>query len=192
MNKWTNANNNAECYCSSHHGLFVPNRQLSLIVSGFLFLGFAIFITGYFFGKKTITQEYTRNVQEQAVSDKIYTSVLTGAQETLPDNNFDIRINTSENSNPDDTQLEHSIKKQYYAQLIGFCTEKSAQKFVQKLASKGIETEIKKRKSKTAKGKVSYWYQVVTSFYSDKDELIALVQRISQEENIKGTSIQVC
>jgi len=87
---------------------------------------------------------------------------------------------------------ENAQEQRYYAQLIGFGTEKAAQLFVKKLLAKGIETEVKKRVSKTVKGHTSYWYQVVTAAYSNKNDLSAVVDRLAKEENIKGACIRSC
>ena len=60
MSKWedsfrkTSIENNGSkaCHCSGNQGLFVPNRQLSVVVTLLLLLSFSIFMTGYFLGKK--------------------------------------------------------------------------------------------------------------------------------------------
>jgi hypothetical protein len=77
-------------------------------------------------------------------------------------------------------------------QLIGFGTEKAAQKFVQKLALKNIETFVKKRISKTAKGRTVYWYQVVTPPYDNKETLTLLVNKLAKEERLSGIYIGSC
>ena len=66
------------------------------------------------------------------------------------------------------------------------------QKFVQKLALKDVETCVKKRISKTAKGRTIYWYQVVTPPCDDKEALTTLVNRLTKEEKLSGTYISSC
>jgi len=189
MNKWEDSfkkNENA-CYCSTNQGLFVPNRQLSVVIAGFLFLCFCIFITGYFLGKKNVVLTAEQKIESHN------TSTLLASQSPV------IEI-VEQLITQDDTQIAAVVPQdestqriiQYYAQLIGFGTEKSAHLFVNKLAAKGIQTEIKKRVSKTVKGKTSYWYQVVTPLYSNKDDLSQLVDKITKEENIKDATIRVC
>jgi hypothetical protein len=191
-------------------GLFIPSRQLSFIVAGLLFLSFFIFMTGYFLGKKNVVEQFSEQVQQEAFADQVYTSVLASANieeneqaeqainQTLLVAEADTMIAS------DATEIAHDVIKQdiitqelsssaqYYAQLIGFGTEKAAQLFVKKLSDKGIETEVKKRTSKTAKGRTSYWYQVVTVAHQNKDDLLALVDKIAKEENIKGAQIRTC
>ena len=60
------------------------------------------------------------------------------------------------------------------------------------MAKKNIVSEVKKRISKTAKGKVISWYQVVTPTYSDKVELEALVAKLVKEEKLNDTRIVAC
>lgn len=191
------------CPCSSNQGLFVPNRQLSIVVALLLFFAFSIFMTGYFLGKKKAIEQFTEKIQQEAVADHIYTTVLT----TTPNENVtsDMLLVTSLDDNVATSSLMSTIEvdvvaqeqtiaenHRYYAQLIGFGTEKAAQLFVQKLAKKGIETEVKKHVSKTAKGNTSYWYQVVTAPYNNKDDLSVLVDKLAKEENIKGACIRIC
>jgi len=208
MNKWEDSfrkPNEQSCYCSSNQGLFVPNRQLSFIVAALLLLSFCIFMTGYFLGKKNVVEQFTEKMQVEAFSDQVYAAVLATTQENeqQAENNLlvtdaDIADILPQSINQDiavaqvEADAEQSALTRYYAQLIGFGTEKSAQAFVKKLATKGIDTEIKKRVSTTAKGRTSYWYQVVTTAYTNKSDLSELVDRIAKEENIKGACIRVC
>lgn len=80
---------------------------------------------------------------------------------------------------------------QYYAELVGFGTEKAATAFVKRLAKENITTIIKARTSKTAKGKKIVWYQVVTEPFSDNALLLDLVKKLEKREHLKGVSIQV-
>ena len=218
MNKWENnlKNHEQSCCCSSNQGLFVPNRQLSLIVASILFLTFSIFVTGYFLGKKNAVEQFSEKMHKDAFADQVYATVLANTQNNEQSHPnrllvtdaqaFEMQkqpidqdvsfekseavVNLAGSENNTDPQGSSSLL--YYAQLIGFGTERAAQAFVSKLASKGIETEIKKRVSKSVKGRTSYWYQVVTSAYSNKNELIELVNKITKEENIKDANIRVC
>lgn len=214
MNKWENSfKNNDRCQCAGSQGLFVPSRQLSFIVAGLLFFSFFIFMTGYFLGKKNVVEQFSDQVHQEAFADKVYASVVANmveinspedqapqVAEVAIENSYSVAeivhndtIATTEDAHTrDDDHHELLSSTHYYAQLIGFGTEKAAYFFVKKLADKGIETEIKKRTSKTAKGRSSYWYQVVTSNHTDRDELVALVDKITKEENIKGAQIRSC
>ncbi len=212
MNKWEDSfkkisieNNGTQmCHCSDSHGLFIPNRQLSAIVAVILLLAFSIFMTGYFLGKKKVVEQFTQDMRQDAVADKIYTTLLSTSSEAVTTDALLV-------THADDTTQTSSLMSEeivvaaattdisfdaqgpsYYAQLIGFGTEKAAQLFVKKLSAKGIETEVKKRTSKTAKGNTSYWYQVVTAQYSNKDDLLHLVDKLTKEENIKDARVCIC
>jgi hypothetical protein len=222
MNKWEDSfkktlsenNGNKICLCSSDQGLFVPNRQLSFIVALLLLLAFSIFMVGYFLGKKKIAEQLCQEVRQEAFADQIYTTLLSSAQDQLFINNKELATNIDNNVISSEIinqniieqeiakissvakvlndTVENIAEQRYYAQLIGFNTEKAAQLFVKKLSTKGIQTEVKKRASKTAKGHTSYWYQVVTTPYSNEEDLYVVVNRIIKEENIKGVSIRNC
>lgn len=209
MNKWEESfkktsDNSTTCYCSSNQGLFVPNRQLSFIIAGLLFLFFTIFMTGYFWGKKSALESFATQIEQDAFADQVYTSVIAtssiGLHSEQPEAHGTLLmteaaiVETSSLGN-EEVVVENVPQiscPRYYAQLIGFGTEKAAHLFVKKLASKGIDTEVKKRTSESAKGRISHWYQVVTNAYADKNELLQLVDRIAKEENIKDTNIRTC
>ena len=192
---------NYPCSCKNMHGLFVPSRHLSLIIAGLLFLFFGIFVGGYFLGKKHCTQELAQKIIDDSFADKVYSTALSMGEEinNKGDVSFiDTSINTSEqlsiNSDISIAQQKESSsesyeEKLYYAQLIGFATENAAQKFATKLSTKNVATEIKKRMGRSTKGKISYWYQVVTQAYNDKHELSKIVDKIAKEERLNDVHI---
>jgi hypothetical protein len=207
MNKWEDSfkkisieNNGTQmCHCSDNQGLFIPNRQLSALVALILLLAFSLFMTGYFLGKRKVVEQFTQEMQQDAVADKIYTTILSKHEnQSCEAMTTDTLLVTQvaeeivEVAPATDIFQNTQDQKKYYAQLIGFGTEKAAQVFVKKLFAKGIETELKKRMSKTAKGNTSYWYQVVTAQYTNKDDLLHLVDKLTKEENIKDARICVC
>ncbi len=214
MNKWedslkkTLGNDEKECHCSTNQGLFVPNRQLSFIVAGLLFVFFSLFMCGYFLGKKNVISQLSEKLEQDAFADHIYTTVIATQAETQKDvAPIATAIATVEITETLPQAINQEIVSEsvgllsgseklsadrYYAQLIGFGTEKAAQLFIKKLAAKGIETEMRKRSSKTAHGKTSHWYQVVTIAHNNKDDLLALVEKIAKEENIKDICVRSC
>jgi len=80
----------------------------------------------------------------------------------------------------------------FYAELIGFGTNRAAEKFANKLKKDNIGVSVKRRRSKTAKGRVITWYQVVTEKFSNRNDLIALVDNISAQERLKDVRIVSC
>lgn len=77
----------------------------------------------------------------------------------------------------------------YHAQLVGYGSQQVAEKFAEKLRKKGMPVKVETRKSKSTKGKTRSWYQVVTNDFTNKNELEALVARISKEEKLSGVRI---
>lgn len=209
MSKWEDSfkktiqygDENNPCRCMSNQGLFIPNRQLSAIIAALLFVLFCIFISGYFLGKKYAAEQFTAVIRQDSFADHIYTSVLSATEQAENNNDLLATAGHITTTTPEPLVAQEPIAslsdlsdvtQNYYAQLIGFGTEKAAQQFVLKLAAKGTVTEVKKRASKTVKGKTSYWYQVVTPAYADKYELSTLVDKIAKEENLKDVCIKVC
>ena len=79
--------------------------------------------------------------------------------------------------------------REYYAQLVGFSSQQAAQQFVKKLATRDITAHIKQRPSKTAKGRTVYWYQVITESFTNKEELLKLVDTIKHREKLHDVRI---
>src|SRR4029077_3747587 len=71
MSKWEDSFNKMD-----DQGLFIPNRQLSVVVAILLLLSFSLFMTGYFLGKRKAVEQFTQEMQQDAIADKIYTTVL--------------------------------------------------------------------------------------------------------------------
>ena len=194
------------CLCNDNSGLFIPNRQLSIIVAALLFLFFGFFMTGYFFGKRFYVEQITQKMTEETLADQLYSSIalsknleIEGTTEkpleiVFQDNPEEVIavIGAQEQLQQDSKKEDEQKPQQFYAELIGFVTEKAAQKFSQKLAAKNIETIVKTRISKTAKGKIHHWYQVVTPFYEDRETLILLTNRLAKEERLDDINIRAC
>ena len=89
-------------------------------------------------------------------------------------------------------EIEVEERCQYYAELIGFGTERAARRFADKLLKNNVTVSVKRRRSKSARGRVITWYQVVTGRFDDKDDLIALVDDVSARERLKDVRIVSC
>jgi len=94
---------------------------------------------------------------------------------------------------PEKAILPEKIKcANYYAELIGFGTARAAQRFCEKLKKQGFAVVLKKRRSRSARGKTITWYQVVTEEFDNKSDLIAFVDIIKDKERLKGIRIVQC
>ena len=190
-------------------GVFLSNRHASFVVSGGLLFSFIVFIGGYFLGQKNTVDHFSNKVEQESFADQLYSSMC------MMHENKDNELNESEEvvvvqvEQPEISkatqvvtqapvqEAEKSLvndepQKQYYAQLVGFGTEKAAQQFRQRLRKKNIDVIVNRRRSKTSKGKTVSWYQVVTQKFNDQDNLNNLVETISEQERLKGVRIVTC
>jgi hypothetical protein len=204
----TKENIDKACICSSSQGLFIPNRQLSIIVAGCIAILFFSFITGYFLGNQHAAQDFMHHIDRVSLNDQVSASLCAFAKEcSTPQMNEDTTIELEETLHADDTSVKECVvanadvststepeteKQQYYAQLIGFGTQPAAQRFAKKMENRHISVEINKHSSRTAKGKTIHWYQVVTTRYDNKQQLLDLVNSIQKAENIQDIRIVTC
>ncbi len=192
-------------------GLFVSNRQLSFVVAGNIILLFTAFMLGYFWGQKYAVEHFVDKMHNGSFADQIYSSLFSLQEgSAISENSVQSPIMQSSimsdpeqpicKKEPDEqnTMISHPdseppmVATNYYAQLIGFGTLKAANRFVNRLQKKGISVEVKKRISKTVRGKIIAWYQVVTKKYNDKSVLEKLVATLKKDEKLKDPSIIIC
>ena len=206
MSKWNDSlhkNDNDRCYCANDNGLFIPSRQLSCIIAGLLFMFFACFMGGYFYAKRTQATYFVQQMTQEAFDDDNHAQepVITDEEafepEVIEQDTFMLISDREKEAEPvisieNNTESIVQPTLQFYAELIGFGTEKAAHAFVQKLSDKNIETLVKTRTSKTAKGRTIHWYQVVTPAYHDKEALMTMVSRLAKEERLKDINIKSC
>ncbi len=196
-------------------------RQVSWVVSGFLVLSFFIFMAGYFFGQRKFFADFTGKVEQESLGDMIFASLYTkdstdgtdeeGAGESaavadeqvlsengdvcdvMPEQDLVLAQASLIESHPETiNETKEASGCHYYAELVGFGTERAAQLFVERLQKDGISVDIKKRTSKTARGKLIAWYQVITPAFSDSACLLDLVKKLEKKEHLKGVTIQTC
>lgn len=58
-------------------GLFIPNRQVSLIASGIFITLFLSFVAGYFWGHRRAIQRFVAKVEEESFADRINYALYT-------------------------------------------------------------------------------------------------------------------
>ena len=211
-----------QCACKSTEGLFVPNRQLSLIVSSIILINFCVFIGGYFLGQKKSVERFVNKVEQDSFADQIYSS-MCAIGETVVETENDVASESSDGDEAikrnEETRMqvasEESISEtsdrqdanppvqvvknltetptvEHYAQLIGFGSARSAQLFVERLQKRDMPVFVKKRQSRTAKGRLISWYQVVTEKFTDKAELLSVVNKLKHEEKLNDVRIITC
>lgn len=203
-----------KCLCESKNHLCIDRHQTSRIVALLLIIACFIFVAGYFWGQRTAIDQLLNTVERDSFADQIHYSMCSiydqkdeenGDQE--PTNNEDDSEQSENEGNEPEVTIEvvadakktekTEIKqinesKKYVAQLAGFGSEKNAQQLVQRLHIKGITVSLKKRQSKTARGKVVPWYQVTTQEYADSNELDDVVKKIKRHEKLHDIKIVEC
>jgi cell division protein FtsN len=183
----------------STHGLFLDNKHINWIISGILFLLFAVFMGGYYGGKYKARQEQDGTVQhtisvpeplqlvelsnEPVGYDQSYAHAF--GHEDVPALVPDMVASAPE-------AQEKNDHTSYRAQLIGFGTQKAAQKFADRLSAQGIAVEIRTRHSKSSSGHNIAWYQVVTGPWTDRHALDTVVEQVKRQEKLHDVQIIPC
>ncbi len=209
------------CVCDGKQGVFLNNRHMSWALSTILLLIFFVFMTGYFLGKKKAVDQLNAKIDQESLSDHVYSSMYalydskpqpevsdstepddenndadSVTEEIVLDQSVDVLAHAESSDDINNLNKElsttHSIqtnRHEYYAQLVGFSSERAAQQFVKKLAQRDITAHIKQRPSKTAKGRTVYWYQVITESFTKKEDLTTLVENIKRREKLHDVRI---
>ena len=202
-------------------GLYIPSRQTGAVVASVILLGFVLFVTGFFWGQKDAVSSFTNKIEQESFGDQIYSSLCAlcdsqGDVEEDEDHNdetysekeaieqsdekaVDGTESASCDSQEDGNNTEaHEIQgttpemPEYYAQLAGFGTMRAAQHFATRLQKKDVSVIVKKRQSRSSRGKFVAWYQVVTEKFTDKGDLEALVKRLEYEEKLNDVRVETC
>ncbi len=151
--------------------LRMPRKQASWLAAFLIFCFFIAFTVGYYLGKQHGAQVTTgSDVSVQTIAPE-----FSVEQESISFRQTDPPVAKD--------------KGMHVAQLVGYGTHKKAEAFVNRLAKRGIATDLKKRVSSTKSGKKITWYQVVTKPYAHKNELQSLVDRIVKLEHIRNYQI---
>ncbi len=171
------------------NGLFIPTRQATAYTSFALSIVGVVFMAGYFFGKQQMIDQLVTKIEQDSFADEAAASLCSLYD---PDLLSVPAVEKKDDVVLVDTESEPRVVAEYYAQLIGYGTQKAAETFAQKLVKNGIPALVKTRKSQTAQGKETVWYQVVTEPFSDKNALETLTQGIAKSEKIQGIQIISC
>ncbi len=169
---------------NNNYTITISPLHLRLISASLIGIIFFVFITGYYWGKKNAAEEILNQFSQDSFADKIYSSMCnlyTTGDEEVP----------SESSSQDEQNMieQESIKSEtpYYAQLVGYGTEREAENYIKSLRARGIHAHVVEHSHKTKKG-VKKWYQVVTE-PMEKERLINLVERLKKEDRLTGEKI---
>ena len=167
--------------------LIITRRQASFLSAGLLILFTAFFIVGYIIGQRKALNEFNDRLQDESFSDRVRYS-LNSSYGSSPMNEVDSSDSEVE-LDPQSSEAQQKQNKIYSAQLFGCGTLKAAQAFVNRVKKLGINTFIKEKKSKSAKGKIVRWYQLVTKDYDNKEDLQKDLDKIQITEKLQQIKI---
>ncbi len=182
--------------------LIIHRKSISRLAAVFLLGSFFIFVTGYFFGKKKLAEEFSSLVEQTNFSDQINFALTSlydkNARQTKEtEAPFVATITTPalqenktivQEASQEPLAKENASQKKFLAQLLGG-TQKNVTEFTQRLAKHGIAIDVRKRFSKTTRGNKIVWYQAVTPSFENEGELMALVSKIKKLEKINDIQI---
>lgn len=200
----------------------LTQQHMSHIIALLLVMLFFIFMSGYYWGKKTALEHFTTQLENDSLADKVsyafcslydspegeetesqtqeagnlaqtatndkpITAPIVAQQEAAQTAQIPVHVNASANISKDakaDTHIH-----EYIAQLAGFGAQRTARSYAQMLNKKGFDVKIVERKSTTARGKQTFWYQVITPAFTDKDKLLEMIDSIKKVSPLKDVKI---
>lgn len=184
------------CGCHGAGGICIDRRLLSRVIAFLLLLGSFIFVAGYFWGQRVAVDQLINAVERDSFSDQMYYSICS----LYDSDNKEEEDEEGETVTPEETSTEEEeeaavqpvvqpVGKQYVAQLAGYSQLGQAQQLKQRLAHRGVQTNVQKRSSATRRGKVVVWYQVVTEPQADRAALDKTVELVKKAEKIREIKI---
>lgn len=194
---------------NKEEGFFLTKRQASAVSAVSILLLLLTFIAGYFWGQKKSAEVFTDKVLNDSFSDQVNYSMYSmygeqpseeqSTEEQEEDQSGDEEmtsepevkneqevVKTPEVVDNSNSNTEGSVK--HYAQLVGFGSRRAAEQFANKIQKKGynLNVYVITKKSKSARGKIITWYQVVTEELNDKEQLMNEVEKIKVGEKLTG------
>jgi len=179
---------------------------LSWASSTIIVVLFIAFIGGYFLGQRHSAEQFVTQAETDAFSDQIRAALYSFKEQPIKVSEADNGIDTvttptmlssistaiEKVSVTTQDQKEKSQKEltQYHAELIGFGAKKPAERYTEKLKKKGFPVHVRTRKSRSSKGTMITWYQVVTDTYHDKATLLELIDILKKSEKLNGVQIR--
>lgn len=205
-------NDNERGFMAQEQTVTLSRRLIPGLLSLLLLLVFIAFMIGYFLGVKYTTDEFVTQIRQETLADQLLVSSAgnaggangpeqeTATVATAPEAESapcEVAAQTSENvlteivaqaippAAPDVTPAAR-----YSAELIGFGTKAAAQEFIKRVSAYNpVTLELKERQSKTTRGKVIKWYQVVTGKYEQKQELQKQLDILIKKERLQDIKI---
>jgi hypothetical protein len=192
-------------------------KRGSLIVLGALVIVLS-FIAGYYWSRYTLAEDFLQLCFHEELSDKVAAAfyaregdqVAVEAEEREQENlqsepevendRADTRDTMHEKREDEVVTLQAGqeltpqaasvleSRRLYQAILIGFGEKRSAERYIAKLASSGIEAHVVKRTGKNRRGREVTWYQVVTTAMT-YDDITNVIMQLKKTDRLEGVMI---
>ncbi|MCL4360978.1 SPOR domain-containing protein [Candidatus Dependentiae bacterium] len=176
--------------------MIFKHQQLAQAIALILISTFFIFIAGYYWGKKSALENFSAQFEQDSFADKVSYSLcsLYDQPDSETDSETANQDSESQDSESSDSEnagddLTDNQANAYLAQLAGFGSNITAKKFVDLLKQKGFKVNIAEKKSRTSKGKIITWYQVVTDYFSDEKELLKFIDKINKISKLTDVKV---
>jgi cell division septation protein DedD len=179
----------------SKSGLHLEKKQLNRTLALLIISGIALFISGYFWGQHSATEQVLNAVERDSFADQIYYSMCSANEprdEEEEDEGQEDQSEPAEEAEGEQksaTQEKAQPKKTYAAAIAGFGAQKTADRYAQKLKARGFPVHVAQRTSRSARGRTVSWYQVVTDPFTDRQEGERVVAQIRSQENIRSIAL---
>jgi hypothetical protein len=193
--------NNEDGRLKDAQGLVLSNQELKYGGLALVFVVFFVFAGGYFLGKKRAYEELAVRYDDECFADKVNQSLSSlyeqGDNEPTESSDAEVENSGEEDacalvplaeSNELQKDAQDETRELAYAQLCGFGTRYMAEAYVSRLQRRAIEATIVERQSRSKKGRMVTWYQVITGTM-DKRELEELVKELKKDDKLSGVQI---
>jgi hypothetical protein len=210
-------NDNERGFMAQEQTLTLSRRLIPGLLSLLLLLVFIGFMIGYFLGVKYTTDEFVTQIRQETLADQLLVSSVGNAGGANGSEPEAVTVATAPETESASCEISDFAKAtsdmaageqpnqvvaqsvpttapaeaaRYSAELIGFGTKAAAQEFIKRVSAYNpVALELKERHSKTARGKVIKWYQVVTGKYEQKQELQKQLDTLIKKERLQDIKI---
>jgi hypothetical protein len=162
------------------------------------------FVAGYYWSRYTLAEDFLQLCFQEELSDRVAAAFYareggqTEEEEREQENVHAEAEAESDRPEADITQQEREavsheagaleLRRLYQAILIGFGEKRSADRYIVKLASSGIEAHVVKRTGKNRRGREVTWYQVVTTEMT-YDDITSVIMQLKKTDRLEGVMI---
>jgi len=184
----------------------IRNKGISVLLALGVMVMLLSFAAGYYWSRYTLAEDFLQLCLQEDLSDKVAAAFYAreGDQVEAEEReqahvHHDSEVSESEGSEVDDTLQEVAVRQEdhattlhdvsggseregrrlYQAILIGFGEKRSAERYIAKLATSGIEARVVKRTGKNRRGREVTWYQVVTTAMT-YDEVTNVIMQLKK------------